>query len=92
MLRIAFLVFAAIVKVAFSFSDVGKWDLPLNGESCNFTLAKSLFKDSQLIIALHCDVAVPTNITVSYIWRQTPCSPDYFHYFEKVCCYSCNTS
>ncbi|CAG9579012.1 unnamed protein product [Danaus chrysippus] len=83
MLRIAFLVFAAIVKVAFSFSDVGKWDLPLNGESCNFTLAKSLFKDSQLIIALHCDVAVPTNITVSYIWRQTPCSPDYFHYFEK---------
>ncbi|XP_041988398.1 transmembrane protein 87A [Aricia agestis] len=79
-----FLVLVTLFRLASSsFSDVGKWDLPLNGESCNFTLAKSLFKDSKLIVAMHCDVTVPTNITVAYSWRQTPCSPDYFHYFEK---------
>ncbi|XP_034827311.1 transmembrane protein 87A [Maniola hyperantus] len=83
MLRSVILVFVTIVNVAFSFSDVGNWILPLNGESCNFTLAKSLFKDSQLVIALSCDVTVPTNITIVNTWTQTLCSPDYFHYFEK---------
>ncbi|XP_023955111.2 transmembrane protein 87A [Bicyclus anynana] len=83
MLRCVIFVFLTIFKVALSFSDVGNWILPLNGLSCNFTLAKSLFKESQLIIALGCDVTVPTNITIAYTWGPTPCSPDYFHYFEK---------
>ncbi|CAH2232690.1 jg5315 [Pararge aegeria aegeria] len=83
MLRSVILVFVTIVNVAVSFSDVGNWVLPLNGQSCNFTLAKSLFKESQLIIALGCDVTVPTNITITYSWGPTQCSPDYFHYFEK---------
>ncbi|XP_046962493.1 transmembrane protein 87A [Vanessa cardui] len=83
MLRNVVLFILPVVNIVLGFSDVGKWDLPLNGESCNFTLAKSLFKDSQLIIALHCDVKEPTNITIMYSWMKTNCSPDYFHYFEK---------
>ncbi|KAH9644112.1 hypothetical protein HF086_015442 [Spodoptera exigua] len=50
MLRILFILIVAIAKVTHGFSDIGKWDLPLNGDNCVFTLAKSLFKDSQLII------------------------------------------
>lgn len=65
------------------FSDIGKWILPLSGDNCRFQLAKSLFKDSKLIIMLHCDVVEPTNVTVEYVWSPTPCSPDYFHYFEQ---------
>ncbi|XP_049868365.1 transmembrane protein 87A [Pectinophora gossypiella] len=73
----------SIVKLSHSFSDVGKWDLPLSGDNCGFTLAKSLFKDSKLKVVLHCDVTVPTNITIAYQWAPTRCSPDYFHYFEQ---------
>lgn len=83
MLLPVFVSFLSIIKVSLSFSDVGKWNLPLSGEICEFTLAKSLFKDSKLITVLHCDVVEPTNITVSYQWMMTQCSPDYFHYFEK---------
>ncbi|KAG6449391.1 hypothetical protein O3G_MSEX006004 [Manduca sexta] len=73
--------FVTLVKLSHCFSDVGKWDLRLSGESCMFTLAKSLFKDTKLIIAMHCDSAVPMNIT--YEWSPTLCSPDYLHYFEQ---------
>ncbi|XP_045447316.1 transmembrane protein 87B-like [Melitaea cinxia] len=83
MLQSVLLYIIVVVNVVLGFSDVGTWDLPLNGQSCNFTLAKSLFKDSKLIIALHCNVKEPTNITIAYTWMQTNCSPDYFHYFEK---------
>ncbi|CAF4894232.1 unnamed protein product [Pieris macdunnoughi] len=79
--RTVFILVVAAFRLVLSFSDVGKWDLQLDGETCNFTLAKSLFKDSKLIIVLHCEI--PVNLTVAYAWRQTPCSPDYFHFFEK---------
>ncbi|CAK1540721.1 unnamed protein product [Leptosia nina] len=79
--RTVFILVVASLKLVLSFSDVGKWDLQLDGETCNFTLAKSLFKDSKLIIVLHCEV--PANLTVANTWRQTTCSPDYFHFFEK---------
>ncbi|KAI8422747.1 hypothetical protein MSG28_006503 [Choristoneura fumiferana] len=81
MLRCILLILA-IVKVSVGFSDVGKWDLPLGGEYCDFTLAKSLFKDSIVKITIGCD-NVDSNLTVSYRWDQSSCSPDYFHYFEK---------
>ncbi|KAL0831558.1 hypothetical protein ABMA28_002347 [Loxostege sticticalis] len=75
-------ILVALIKVSHSFSDVGKWDLPLNGGDCGFQLAKSLFKNSKLIIVLHCGVE-SANVTVSYTWTPFPCSPDYFHYFEQ---------
>ncbi|XP_072939231.1 transmembrane protein 87A [Epargyreus clarus] len=74
---------AVACEVALSFSDVGKWDLPMSGEDCRFAISKSLFKDTKLIIVLHCDSDVETNLTVSYKFRPTWCSPDYFHYFEE---------
>ncbi|CAG4949329.1 unnamed protein product [Colias eurytheme] len=80
-LRTVFILVVAAFRFVISFSDVGKWDLLLNGETCNFTVAKSLFKDSKLIIVLHCQEAA--NLTVAYSWRQTPCSPEYNHFFEK---------
>lgn len=75
------LIFIVIVKCTHSFSDVGKWDLELSGDDCHFTLAKSLFKNTKLIIAMHCDAAVPLNIT--YDWTPEMCSPEYLHYFEQ---------
>ncbi|KAI5642725.1 lung seven transmembrane receptor domain-containing protein [Phthorimaea operculella] len=89
MYRSITLLVLCFVNISHSFSDVGKWDLSLGGESCLFTLAKSLFKDSKLKISFHCDVAVSTNITVVYRWEPSMCSPDYFHFFEKhiVDCY-----
>ncbi|CAK1600686.1 unnamed protein product [Parnassius mnemosyne] len=81
MLRSLFVLIVTIVKVSFSFSDVGKWDLPLNGNFCEFTIAKSLFKDAELRVVLHCIESA--NVTVTYQWEQSPCSPDYFHYHEK---------
>ncbi|KAJ8721299.1 hypothetical protein PYW07_002074 [Mythimna separata] len=83
MLRILLIFFVTIVKVSHSFSDIGRWDLPLNGDNCGFTLAKSLFKDSQLIIMFKCEMANSTDITVNYQWTKTRCSPDYLHYFEQ---------
>ncbi|KAJ2950196.1 hypothetical protein O0L34_g11556 [Tuta absoluta] len=90
MYRSITLLVLCFVNYSHSFSDVGKWDLSLSGETCLFTLAKSLFKDSKLKISFHCDVAVPTNITVVYRWEPSMCSPDYFHFFEKhiVDCYA----
>ncbi|KAM3963719.1 transmembrane protein 87A-like [Aphomia sociella] len=82
MLRPLFILFL-FFKMSLCFSDIGKWILPLSGDNCKFQLAKSLFKDSKLIIVLHCDVVEPTNITVSHVWSPTSCSPDYFHYFEQ---------
>ncbi|XP_013149076.1 PREDICTED: transmembrane protein 87B [Papilio polytes] len=81
MFRRFLVLIVAIVKVAQSFSDVGKWDLPLNGNFCEFTIAKSLFKDSELRVVVHCQESA--NVTVAYQWEQSPCSPDYFHYFEE---------
>ncbi|XP_028156930.1 transmembrane protein 87A isoform X6 [Ostrinia furnacalis] len=75
-------ILAALISVSLSFSDVGRWDLPLNGGNCGFQLAKSLFKNSKLIIVLHCGKEA-ANVTVSYHWSPFPCSPDYFHYFEQ---------
>ncbi|XP_026732560.1 transmembrane protein 87A [Trichoplusia ni] len=83
MLRILFILIVTIVKVTHSFSDIGKWDLPLNGDNCVFTLAKSLFKDSQVIVMLKCDVTNDTEVTINYQWAKTICSPDYLHYFEQ---------
>ncbi|KPJ06913.1 Transmembrane protein 87A [Papilio machaon] len=82
MLRRFLVLIVAIVKLAQSFSDVGKWDLPLNGNFCEFTIAKSLFKDSELRVVVHCQESA--NVSVAYQWEQSPCSPDYFHYFEEV--------
>ncbi|XP_047986279.1 transmembrane protein 87A isoform X2 [Leguminivora glycinivorella] len=82
MLRLLCVFLLATVKVSHCFSDVGKWDLPLSGELCQFTLAKSLFKESRVIVTIACD-NVDSNLTVSYRWEQSSCSPDYFHYFEK---------
>ncbi|KPI92919.1 Transmembrane protein 87A [Papilio xuthus] len=81
MFRRFLVLIVAIVKVAQSFSDVGKWDLPLNGNFCEFTIAKSLFKDSELRVVVHCQESA--NVSVAYQWEQSPCSPDYFHYFEE---------
>ncbi|XP_026315411.1 transmembrane protein 87A [Hyposmocoma kahamanoa] len=83
MFHSVFILVLTVVKLTHSFSDVGKWELPLSGENCEFTLAKSLFKDSKVIAILHCDVTVPTNLTIIYQWENKQCSPDYFHYFEK---------
>ncbi|KAF9798470.1 hypothetical protein SFRURICE_012498 [Spodoptera frugiperda] len=83
MLRILCIFFVAIAKVTHGFSDIGKWDLPLNGDNCVFTLAKSLFKDSQLIIMFKCDVVNATDVNINYQWAKTKCSPDYLHYFEQ---------
>ncbi|XP_075974222.1 transmembrane protein 87A [Anticarsia gemmatalis] len=83
MLQYIFVLFVAVVKVTHSFSDIGKWDLPLDGDSCDFTLAKSLFQDSKLSIMIKCDVANTTELKVTYKWAKTKCSPDYLHYFEQ---------
>ncbi|CAB3222594.1 unnamed protein product [Arctia plantaginis] len=90
MLLKLFILFVAVVKVTYSFSDVGKWELPLNGESCVFTLAKSLFQDSKLIVMFKCDVTNSTDVTVTYMWAKTKCSPDYLHYFEQQQVVACS--
>lgn len=90
MLRNLFILFVALVKLTHSFSDIGKWDLPLNGGNCFFTLAKSLFQDSKLTVMLKCDVTNITEVTISYTWSQTLCSPDYLHYFEQQQLVSCS--
>ncbi|XP_060803593.1 transmembrane protein 87A isoform X2 [Amyelois transitella] len=81
MVRSVFLIIC-LVKVSLGFSDVGKWDLPLSGDLCTFALAKSLFKDSNLYIVLHCGVEDAT-VSVSYEWVPSECSPDYFHYYDQ---------
>ncbi|XP_068632564.1 transmembrane protein 87A [Battus philenor] len=81
MLRSFFLLIVTTIKVSQSVSDVGRWDLPLNGNFCEFTIAKSLFKDSELRVVLHCYESA--NVTITYQWEQSPCSPDYYHYFEE---------
>ncbi|KAJ0175795.1 hypothetical protein K1T71_008954 [Dendrolimus kikuchii] len=82
MLGYLVLLVLSFLRVTHSFSDVGKWDLLLSGDSCSFALAKSLYKDSKLILELNCDAEQPTNITITTIWSSTDCSPDYLHYFE----------
>ncbi|XP_053612552.1 transmembrane protein 87A [Plodia interpunctella] len=71
-----------IIKACLGFSDVGKWDLPLSGNSCTFALAKSLFKGSKLYVVLHCGVDEAT-VSLNYEWTPTLCSPDYFHYYDQ---------
>ncbi|CAH2076956.1 unnamed protein product, partial [Iphiclides podalirius] len=53
----------------------------MNGNFCDFALAKSLFKDSELRVVLHCNESA--NVTVTYQWEQSYCSPDYFHYLDE---------
>ncbi|XP_048480725.1 transmembrane protein 87A isoform X2 [Plutella xylostella] len=85
MLPCLLIVVLVLIESSFGFSDVGKWDIPLSGDSCGFHLEKSLFKGAKVIgsLTIHCDAVQATNITVSYQWAPTMCSPDYFHYFEK---------
>lgn len=73
-----------VIKTVMSFSDVGIWDISMNGEGCKITLAKSLFKNSEVSVRLYCESEMTRNISVLYEWEAIKCSPDYYHYFEKT--------
>lgn len=90
MLRYLLVLLITFVRITHSFSDIGKWDLPMNGDNCMFTLAKSLFQQSKLTVMIKCDVANTSELMVSYSWLKTKCSPDYLHYFEQQQVVSCS--